>query len=366
MKIQLLLFCLVVLTNTIYAQKAPDILPSTNPQTIIDALKADPDVVWMGETMVDYVDTNGLENAWCSYNNIEKEQLLKYQSGRVINGNTPTRVIDVLFAISKKQKVYVTEKLEKERSEKSLKTIRQPLDTVITFDPETFEQIVQIVVSDYTVVQTPKFRVRQLLYFDKNTRTFLTKPLAVAPLLKRGKYYIPLFWVAPLTREDFDLSSNDISLAKRLFAEIDLKSIKVLKSKKNQDAAFKLFAENIIDSKKEMYLTHPLRGDGITALNRAERATVTNSVDTIITFDPETFEEIIQVVVYKYDGADTEKIQLIEDWFFDANKGKIQITPLGIGIVAPRNDSWEDCMVQFVHITNPSFIKSIRATMRTE
>lgn len=369
MKIQLLL-CMLVVIQIVYAQKVPDVLPTTNPQTIIAALKSNPDIVWMGEVMVDYRDNNGVlpQNSRPQKyaSRVNKEQLLKYQSTNRVANQTPKRISDILLGYAKRGDVHATVALKTRLEGNSLLNAQRYIDTLIVFNPETFEEMVEVVVRDYTAEQVPAFRVRQLVYFDKKEGAFLTKPLAIAPLIKRGSNFSPLFWVAANVVEDFDLNDKHITLVKRLYAEVNLTTIKILKSKKSQDEAFELFATYIGDSKNNPYLTHKLEEEGVLALNRVERAGILSSVDTIITFDPETFEEIVQVLSYSYSGKDTEKIQLIEDWSFDSKTNKIQITPLGIGILSPRDNTWEDCVVDFINITNPSFVKAIRATMRTE
>lgn len=77
------------------------------------------------------------------------------------------------------------------------------IDTIITFDPETFEEEWTIVESKlyYDTEHITSFRIKQDFYFDTQTNTFKTRILAVAPLRKvydeegNFKYQYPIFWV---------------------------------------------------------------------------------------------------------------------------------------------------------------------------
>lgn len=71
-------------------------------------------------------------------------------------------------------------------------------DTIITFDPETFEEEWRVVKSEYYIAS---FRILQDFYFDTKTNTFNTRVLAVAPIRKfyddngNFKYQSPIFWI---------------------------------------------------------------------------------------------------------------------------------------------------------------------------
>lgn len=77
------------------------------------------------------------------------------------------------------------------------------IDTIITFDPETFEENWTIVKSNlyYDTEHITSFRIIQDFYFDTETNSFKTRILAVAPLRKiydeegNLKYQYPLFWI---------------------------------------------------------------------------------------------------------------------------------------------------------------------------
>ena len=92
---------------------------------------------------------------------------------------------------------------------KELTTTQITHDTIITFDPETFEEKITIIKSKvfYDATHITSFRIVQDFYFDTATNTFKTRILAVAPMRKRFddngnlKFQYPMFWI--VYEEDF-------------------------------------------------------------------------------------------------------------------------------------------------------------------
>ena len=84
---------------------------------------------------------------------------------------------------------------------KRLTTTRTEIDTIITFDPETFEENFHVVEDKifYDAKHITSFRIVQEFYFDTATNTFKTRITAIAPMRKvydnngNFKYEMPLF-----------------------------------------------------------------------------------------------------------------------------------------------------------------------------
>lgn len=76
-------------------------------------------------------------------------------------------------------------------------------DTVITFDPNTFEEEVKVIeyVETFDSKNITSFRVAQAFYFDAATNTIKSKVLAIAPMKKyydkKGnfQYELLMFWI---------------------------------------------------------------------------------------------------------------------------------------------------------------------------
>lgn len=75
------------------------------------------------------------------------------------------------------------------------------IDTVITFDPETYDEQIQIVRNDINPEDVKRFRLKEVWFFDKESSTLQVRILGIAPLIdvkdENGnfKYEKPMFWV---------------------------------------------------------------------------------------------------------------------------------------------------------------------------
>ncbi len=75
------------------------------------------------------------------------------------------------------------------------------IDTVITFDPETYEEQLQVVRNDLNPDDVKRFRLKEVWFFDEETSTLQVRILGIAPLIdvkdENGnfRYEKPMFWV---------------------------------------------------------------------------------------------------------------------------------------------------------------------------
>ncbi len=75
------------------------------------------------------------------------------------------------------------------------------IDTIITFDPETYEEQIQVVANELNPEDIKQFRLKEVWFFDEESSTLQVRILGIAPLKdeydENGnfKYTIPLFWV---------------------------------------------------------------------------------------------------------------------------------------------------------------------------
>ena len=74
------------------------------------------------------------------------------------------------------------------------------VDTIIAFDPETYEEEITIVRNDLNPEDIKQFRVKEIWFFDEESSTLQVRILGIAPLKdeydENGnyKYTTPLFW----------------------------------------------------------------------------------------------------------------------------------------------------------------------------
>ena len=80
-------------------------------------------------------------------------------------------------------------------------TIGVSVDTIITFDPETFEEQMKVVRNELNWEDIKRFRIKEVWFFDEETSTMQVRILGIAPLREvfddqgNFKYEQPMFWV---------------------------------------------------------------------------------------------------------------------------------------------------------------------------
>jgi gliding motility associated protien GldN len=101
-------------------------------------------------------------------------------------------------------------KFKKRLSTDDVLSMLSKTDTVVTFDPETYEEKVQIVRNDINWEDVKRFRIKEVWFFDKETSTLQVRILGIAPMIdvrdNEGNFRFekPMFWVYyPHARELF-------------------------------------------------------------------------------------------------------------------------------------------------------------------
>lgn len=75
------------------------------------------------------------------------------------------------------------------------------IDTIITFDPETYEEQIQIVTNDLNPDDVKRYRIKEIWFFDKESSTLQVRILGIAPIIDvtddngNWLYEQPVFWV---------------------------------------------------------------------------------------------------------------------------------------------------------------------------
>ena len=75
------------------------------------------------------------------------------------------------------------------------------IDTIVTFDPETYEEKIQVVRNDVNWEDVKRYRLKEVWYMDKHTSELRVRILGIAPLINildsegNFKFEQPLFWI---------------------------------------------------------------------------------------------------------------------------------------------------------------------------
>ena len=106
--------------------------------------------------------------------------------------------------------VYATDndKFTKRMSTDDVLSMLSKTDTVVTFDPETYEEKIKIVHNDINWEDVKRYRIKEVWFFDKETSTMQVRILGIAPLIDvkdndgNFRFERPMFWVYyPQARE---------------------------------------------------------------------------------------------------------------------------------------------------------------------
>ncbi len=125
-------------------------------------------------------------------------------------------------------------------------TMGATVDTVITFDPETYEEQVTVVRNELNMEDVKRFRLKEVWFFDEQTSALYVRILGIAPLIDVNddngnfRYEKPMFWVyypdcrEILSREMVFNVANDASptswedlMERRMFASYIFKESNV-------------------------------------------------------------------------------------------------------------------------------------------
>ena len=126
-----------------------------------------------------------------------EEPFFKLLSDAATNGDMPVYSTD-------------DDKFTKRMSTDDVLAMLSKIDTIVTFDPETYEEKVQIVRNDINWEDVKRFRLKEVWFFDKETSTMQVRILGIAPLIDvkdndgNFRFEKPMFWVYyPQARELF-------------------------------------------------------------------------------------------------------------------------------------------------------------------
>ena len=209
-------------------------------------------------------------------------------------------------------------------------------DTIIAFDPETYEEKIHIVSNDL-LAGTPFFLTRQLWMYNGRTNEVETEALAIAPVVenkeKPGQYKPLLWYKLPKPRKSlFKLNSSAVQFATYLRYDVSEDQMEVLKGEGQH------LKEILIERLQAGALV------GYDQMREPISPSATEDLfiqkDTIITFDPETYEENVQVVSLEFGPLDIKDFRVQQNWFFAPSHTSLQCSTLAVGPAIPIIDEY--------------------------
>lgn len=217
-------------------------------------------------------------------------------------------------------------------------------DTIITFDPETFTEVVQLVLHDLDFNAVEVFRVKQIIHYNSKTKQLGITPLAIAPIQitynnkSEPINKAPLFWM-PINEamSMMDLDDKNVNWAKRLIRSISNEDLTILKGKGMIGDVFQDIIQGARQKSNEAKFYHTF-GD-FQPLTAEEVESVGSGIDTIITFDPVTFKETVSVVTNEFTAKSIQKVRLIQNWVWNKETQQMHIRLIAFAPIVKRYDN---------------------------
>lgn len=340
----------------------------------LDDLQSDPDVIWLGEVMVDYAlnydrwsfDVTAKERTLMEqigFKNRNGFKILKYQAADFnTSSNEDHLMINKILANRTKITFYRSSDINNTYLPEEIAEKIRSVDTIITFDPETKEEEMNVVVNDLNPDAVKAFRMKQLIYYSKKDICFKTITLAVAPLYllrsepgEEKKELEELFWMKPTALMTVpDLNNSAITWAKRTYRNFDLSTVKVLKQEYAIDAIIDSMMVAIRKNAETIKLGYTITGDGTEYLEKEEVKYLGAMIDTIVTFDSTAMQQVVKIEETRLDAKTIEGLRLLQDWVWNEETQSLSIRYVGFALLISRyNDKNE-----FLN-SGPMFIRKV-------
>ncbi|MBK8564490.1 MAG: hypothetical protein IPN76_14435 [Saprospiraceae bacterium] len=230
-----------------------------------------------------------------------------------------------------KYQVFEDVNLTKKIDQKLLEARIFTIDTVISFDPATYKETVQVIRNDLNPDDIKFIRASQAIFYDKKSGSFQTRLLAIAPMVNKtdnnGNVIgaTPLAWLAMdgKIQAGTTAQSPEIAWAVLLLDKTNPLEVSKLKVEKNE--AKKTFAELLFA--EAMSMRYPVEsteryGCG-EKLTKKDLEHMVSSIDTVITFDPATYTETVQVIKNDFNPTDLKQVMLAQEWYYDSRKNRV-------------------------------------------
>ncbi|HNM25843.1 MAG TPA: hypothetical protein PKL15_10450 [Saprospiraceae bacterium] len=303
----------------------------------IDKILADPDVIWAAEA--EYVSKpDVVEPVPGGDRGFLSSMVLKNTPAQ------PDKLYSDIFNLSgilldlaqrPDQAVFEDPQLQHRLSMDEVLSKVSRLDTVITFDPETFEDPVRVNRSFLMPGECAQIHARQLLYYREKTAEFGLQTLALGLARNDGTV---LFWFqAPAPAQPApDVTDPSVVWGRRVGLQnvlIELGDMKTLKQTANPfpqvflDRVMKDPQIDIFDGKN---WSTPARGD--------DRDNLCYATDTIVTFNPETYEEHVQILRMEFNATNI-RLGVVQDWYWDDRRERLIIKPLAVCPIIHQMDA---------------------------
>ncbi|MEM6397971.1 MAG: hypothetical protein AAF741_16595 [Bacteroidota bacterium] len=207
------------------------------------------------------------------------------------------------------------------------------IDTVVTYDPATYEEIVEVVFSSPSVDNVKKVGlIIQLSYGSKKLISqkiicgyfhYESKPSEY----EHGSTF-NIYFPVKSTNRSLNFHKRKWNVIDRHMRNINIERFSV--SPTSNLTTSQMF-ESILKTAKSGTDNNFVLTDGsFEPLGKLDREMIKGgTIDTIITYDPVTHKEHIEVIATSYENSLIDKLRLVQYWAWDAKRAELTILPLG-------------------------------------
>ncbi len=297
-----------------------------------DDLQKDKNITWMAEFFHDH--SFALNKS--SSNDLIK--LIKFEgdASNFSNNNTSNWVVNWIHSGIKSNEFdfFKDANLSKALTAEEVDGLVAKIDTVTTFNTDTYQEMIQIIKVELSSNDIQGLRVKQIIYYDQKQKNFNTRVVAIAPLVMEAAWKneksksstnsdYPLLWIKMDGKlpKKFKVKSSEINWAALVFSSknpINLNEVKEVKISDGFDVKNRIY-QQAIDFEKPITLSF----DGNEKLTREELNSIYTSKDTVITFSPDTYEEMVKIVENEIKPEDISNIRIVQEWYFDQEKNRL-------------------------------------------
>jgi len=306
-------------------------------------LLRDPDIIWVAEYTTDFV--MNPENEDIPYyetlpNSID---LIRLQNTNAENGlydktSAQKYLSQAVLQKAKTEDVgcFKDSLLQLPLSREALISIIITLDTTIGFN-HPWDTIISA--NEVTFDQIKEFRVRQIFWYNQKNRTFDSRFLAYAPVVDTKDYegningIRTLFWLKADESTPKRLENKRFSYIFQTKMRANAPRFEDFKVLKGNLDFRTVFAQEIKEPSHpcfDMYDYKP-----VSAIALFAKCYI---ADTIVTFDPATYEEKIRVE--QRDCIEQiERIRFVQNWYYDERRNRFYARLVGIAPLAAIRDN---------------------------
>ncbi|MCH2043730.1 MAG: hypothetical protein MK212_06270 [Saprospiraceae bacterium] len=219
-------------------------------------------------------------------------------------------------------KLYKTNKLETTYTSRELKDILYDTDTIITFDPTNYDEIVKLVENIKNPNDLRTFKIKEIIYYDNSKMEFRIVPQAIGinEFLyngngkSTGKIKTVIWLPINVVNKALDYSNQkELSWARRtyqnrVFSEIS--NQKIIKGNQSQKEITTLMLNDISKKYKKVHLGDPKNRDGATPLT-----------------DPSIVKQKIDAG--EWNTEQLSGVQFIQDWYWNNTTKQLSVRYVG-------------------------------------